>query len=104
MVKLLGGESRHTRKATPIKCFSTTGAGRPCYPNIPSETSLASFALNGRGKLGSPALARASPDPLAGLWSLGTDWGPGDAWFCVVYAGTGEAQKLQGWDPDSQGV
>lgn len=73
MVKLLVGESRHTRKATPIKCFSTKGAGRPCYPNIPSETSLAGFALNGRGKLGSHALALASPNPLAGLLSLGTD-------------------------------
>lgn len=51
------------------------GAGRPITQISFSETSSAGFALNSRGKLGSHALALESPNPLAGLWSLGTDYG-----------------------------
>lgn len=38
MVKLLGKESRHTRKAKPIRCFSNQMSMRPYYPNAPFKT------------------------------------------------------------------
>lgn len=69
-----------------------------------SETSPASFALNGRGKPGATPWPLPLPNPLSGYGPLALSRRPGDACFCVVYAETGGTQNLLGWDPDFKGA
>lgn len=67
-----------------------------------SEISPAGFALNGRGKLGSHALALTPPKP-SGYVPLALSRRPGDACFGVLYVGTGGAQNLQSKDSELEG-
>lgn len=90
-------KSRHTRKATPIKCLVPKGQGGPSTQTVLSgQTSPAGFALHGRGNLGShhPSKSCLGSGPL--MLSRRT----GDACFYVGRDGAGGAQKLWGWDPE----
>lgn len=75
MVKLRGGESRHTRKAKPI-VFSTR-VGEALLPRSPSPTLTSCFAYSGQSEELSPSLTPVLPYLGFVHWHCWVQfWGP----------------------------